>query len=57
MGSLTITPFAREWYEIEGRIMSERILVIKVRKQLHCDYEEITLSRPITQYDQRTLGY
>lgn len=43
-----ITPFAREWYEIEGRIMSERKLVTKVRKQLHCDYEEITLSGSIT---------
>lgn len=48
---------AREWYPIEGRAMSERTLVTNVRKQLHCDYDEVTVSVSITKYVQKTLGY
>lgn len=57
MGPLMVTLFAREWQEAEGRTMSERTHVTEVRKQPHCDYEAVSLSGPMTQQDQRTLGY
>lgn len=41
MGFLMIVLFVREWYEIEGRIMLERVLVIEVWKEFFCDYEKV----------------
>lgn len=52
-----IIMFAREWYEIEVRTMSERTLFTEIGKQLPCNTEKVSFLDSITQCDQRTFGY